>query len=169
MLLTGVVGVGTWTGGSALARLRNPDNITPLRLAAERIVARVDAPFVVFGHTHEPVHELLPRAGAYVNGGTWLPAIRPGLLRAFTHVVLRRTPPARSPSSASGGRRVAPVRRRRGLADAGPGAGPAPQASPVRLAAPAPQVAAAPPARARRRPRADLAGQRAPTPAIVAA
>jgi UDP-2,3-diacylglucosamine pyrophosphatase LpxH len=92
VLLTGAVGVGTWTGGSALARLRNPDNITPLRLAAERIVARVDAPFVVFGHTHEPVHDLLPRGGAYLNGGTWLPAIRPGLLRAFTHVVLRRTP-----------------------------------------------------------------------------
>jgi UDP-2,3-diacylglucosamine pyrophosphatase LpxH len=83
---------GAWAAGAAFAKVRNPDNILPLRLAAQRIRARVAAPFVVFGHTHEPVHEALPAGGAYVNSGTWLPAIRPGLLRAFTHVMLRRTP-----------------------------------------------------------------------------
>jgi UDP-2,3-diacylglucosamine pyrophosphatase LpxH len=82
----------TWWGGLQLAKVRNPDNILPLRMAAQRIRARVDAPFIVFGHTHEPIHEALPTGGAYVNSGTWLPAIRPGLLRAFTHVVMRRTP-----------------------------------------------------------------------------
>ena len=92
MAATGLVIAGAWGAGAALAKVRNPDNILPLRLAAQRIRTRVDAPFIVFGHTHEPVHEALPTGGAYVNGGTWLPAIRPGLLRAFTHVVLRRTP-----------------------------------------------------------------------------
>ncbi|HTJ46718.1 MAG TPA: hypothetical protein VL463_31645 [Kofleriaceae bacterium] len=84
--------LAAWGAGTQLAKVRNPDNILPLRLAAQRIRARVDAPFVVFGHTHEPVHEALPTGGAYVNSGTWLPAIRPGLRRAFTHVVMRRTP-----------------------------------------------------------------------------
>jgi UDP-2,3-diacylglucosamine pyrophosphatase LpxH len=92
LLASAAIVAGAWRAGMWLAGLRNPDNILPLRLAAQKIRARVDAPFVVFGHTHEPVHEGLPGGGAYVNSGTWLPAIRPGLLRAFTHVVLRRTP-----------------------------------------------------------------------------
>jgi UDP-2,3-diacylglucosamine pyrophosphatase LpxH len=92
VLATAAIVALAWWGGAQLAKLRNPDNVLPLRLAAQRIRARVDAPFVVFGHTHEPVHEALPGGGAYVNSGTWLPAIRPGLLRAFTHVMLRRTP-----------------------------------------------------------------------------
>jgi UDP-2,3-diacylglucosamine pyrophosphatase LpxH len=53
-----------------------------------RIQAVVDAPFVVFGHTHEPLDQMTAAGGRYLNSGTWLPAIRPGLLRAFTHVAI---------------------------------------------------------------------------------
>ncbi|MCE9574504.1 MAG: hypothetical protein K8W52_15255 [Deltaproteobacteria bacterium] len=92
LVLSALIVGGAYALGGWLASRRNPDNILPLKLAAARIRGRVDAPFVVFGHTHEALHEVLPSGGAYLNSGTWLPAIRPGLLRAFTHVVLRRTP-----------------------------------------------------------------------------
>jgi hypothetical protein len=47
-------------------------------------------PVVVFGHTHVAMRLPLSGGAVYLNGGTWLPAIRPGLLRAFTHVVILR-------------------------------------------------------------------------------
>jgi hypothetical protein len=40
----------------------------------------------VFGHTHDPRWQPLRSGGLYVNSGTWLPALRPGLRRSFTHV-----------------------------------------------------------------------------------
>src|SRR5207302_6965029 len=36
---------GAWAWGGWLAKVRNPDNTLPLRLAAQRIRARVGAPF----------------------------------------------------------------------------------------------------------------------------
>jgi hypothetical protein len=46
-------------------------------------------PFVVFGHSHNPVALPLDNGGWYFNTGTWLAAEKPGLLRAFTHVMIR--------------------------------------------------------------------------------
>jgi hypothetical protein len=60
-----------------------------LALMPERIRRHVDAPYVVFGHTHEPVCQGLREGGTYFNTGTWVPANKPGLLRVFTHVVIR--------------------------------------------------------------------------------
>jgi hypothetical protein len=50
----------------------------------QRLRKLVDAPIVVFGHTHDPRWQKLRSGGLYVNVGTWLPATRPGLRRSFT-------------------------------------------------------------------------------------
>ncbi|HEY8147173.1 MAG TPA: hypothetical protein VIG06_31040, partial [Kofleriaceae bacterium] len=59
-------------------------------LAGTRVLDRVDARYVIFGHTHEPVARAVGGEGkTYFNLGTWLPSGRPGMLRAFTHLVVR--------------------------------------------------------------------------------
>lgn len=58
----------------------------PMRSIPQRVRKHVDAPVVVFGHTHDPRWQPLRSGGLYVNSGTWLPALRPGLRRSFTHV-----------------------------------------------------------------------------------
>lgn len=70
-------------------RIASSDNEAALSVVPERIARQVDARFVVFGHTHEPVVEPLPFGGCYFNTGTWVPAGKPGILRAFTHVIIR--------------------------------------------------------------------------------
>lgn len=60
----------------------------PMRAVPQRIRKLVDAPVVVFGHTHDPRWQKLRSGGLYVNAGTWLPATRPGLRRSFTHVFI---------------------------------------------------------------------------------
>lgn len=69
-------------------RLRDPAEL--LALAGARIVQHIDARFVVMGHTHEPVAESVGEGRMYFNTGTWVPSGRPGLLRAFTHLVVRQ-------------------------------------------------------------------------------
>jgi UDP-2,3-diacylglucosamine pyrophosphatase LpxH len=61
----------------------------PMRAVPQRIKKLVDAPVVVFGHTHDPRWQPLRGGGVYVNSGTWLPATRPGLRRSFTHVTIQ--------------------------------------------------------------------------------
>lgn len=61
----------------------------PMLAVPERIRRHVDAPVVVFGHTHDPLQLALPEGGTYLNTGTWLPASRPGILRSFTHILIR--------------------------------------------------------------------------------
>lgn len=60
----------------------------PMRSIPQRIRKLVDVPFVVFGHTHDPRWQPLRSGGVYVNTGTWLPALKPGLRRSFTHVLI---------------------------------------------------------------------------------
>jgi UDP-2,3-diacylglucosamine pyrophosphatase LpxH len=60
----------------------------PMRAIPQRIRKHVDAPVVVFGHTHDPRWQPLRSGGLYVNAGTWLPATKPGLRRCFTHVMI---------------------------------------------------------------------------------
>ena len=64
----------------------------PMRAVPQRLRSLVDAPVVVFGHTHDPRWQKLRSGGIYVNAGTWLPATRPGLRRSFTFVLIQ--PPA---------------------------------------------------------------------------
>ena len=64
----------------------------PMRAVPQRLRGLVDAPVVVFGHTHDPRWQKLRSGGLYVNTGTWLPATRPGLRRSFTFVLIQ--PPA---------------------------------------------------------------------------
>jgi UDP-2,3-diacylglucosamine pyrophosphatase LpxH len=64
----------------------------PMRAVPQRLCRLVDAPVVVFGHTHDPRWQKLRTGGLYVNAGTWLPATRPGLRRSFTFVLIQ--PPA---------------------------------------------------------------------------
>ncbi len=61
----------------------------PMRAIPQRIRKLVDAPVVVFGHTHDPRWQPLRSGGLYVNSGTWLAATKPGLRRCFTHVVIQ--------------------------------------------------------------------------------
>ncbi len=75
--------------GRRIARRRVGNSEVSLGLAPERILRHVDAKYVVFGHTHEPVAQKLDAGRWYFNGGTWMPVGKPGLLRAFTHVVIK--------------------------------------------------------------------------------
>jgi UDP-2,3-diacylglucosamine pyrophosphatase LpxH len=61
----------------------------PMRAVPRRLRELVDAPVVVFGHTHDPRWQPIRDGGLYVNCGTWLPALRPGLRRSFTHVLVQ--------------------------------------------------------------------------------
>jgi UDP-2,3-diacylglucosamine pyrophosphatase LpxH len=77
---------------AAITRLLGRHLVTsqlPMRAVPQRIRRLVDAPLVVFGHTHDPRWQPLRGGGLYVNCGTWLPATRPGLRRSFTHVVIQ--------------------------------------------------------------------------------
>ena len=77
-----------------LGRGRMVDASLPLQIVPMRILEHVDARYVIFGHTHLPIAQRL--AGDeqgerwYYNTGTWVPSERPGILRAFTHVVIRQ-------------------------------------------------------------------------------
>jgi UDP-2,3-diacylglucosamine pyrophosphatase LpxH len=72
------------------ARDRSVDAAAALELAGTRVLDRIDARYVIFGHTHEPVARPVGAEGkTYFNLGTWLPSGRPGMLRAFTHLVVR--------------------------------------------------------------------------------
>lgn len=75
-----------------LGRGRNVNPALPLELVPDRILEHVDARFVVFGHTHQPVARPLGNGRWYFNSGTWMPSGKPGLLRCFTHVLIRHTP-----------------------------------------------------------------------------
>ena len=61
-----------------------------LALVPHRILDHVDARMVVFGHTHEPVAYPMGDGRTYFNTGSWIPAGKPGALRAFTHLVISR-------------------------------------------------------------------------------
>jgi len=70
-------------------RLRHPGHFMPE--AGARILETIDARFVVFGHSHEPVAESVGTGGKmYFNTGTWVPNGKPGMLRSFTHLVIRQ-------------------------------------------------------------------------------
>jgi UDP-2,3-diacylglucosamine pyrophosphatase LpxH len=79
-------------GAIALTRWLGTHLVTsqlPMRSVPQRLKALVDAPVVVFGHTHDPRWQKLRAGGLYVNAGTWLPATRPGLRRSFTFVLIQ--------------------------------------------------------------------------------
>ncbi|MEO6773626.1 MAG: hypothetical protein ABI467_11500 [Kofleriaceae bacterium] len=64
----------------------------PMRAVPRRLCELVDTPLVVFGHTHDPRWQPIRGGGLYVNSGTWLPALRPGLRRSFTYVLVQPRP-----------------------------------------------------------------------------
>lgn len=84
-------GAGAWAGARLMAGGGLLDPTVPLLLVPARIVRKVDVRFVIFGHTHDPLAQQLEDGRWYFNTGTWLPTGKPGLLRAFTHVLIRHT------------------------------------------------------------------------------
>jgi UDP-2,3-diacylglucosamine pyrophosphatase LpxH len=77
------IGISRWLGTHLVT------SQLPMRAIPQRIRRHVDAPVVVFGHTHDPRWQPLRSGGLYVNAGTWLPATKPGLRRSFTHVMIQ--------------------------------------------------------------------------------
>jgi UDP-2,3-diacylglucosamine pyrophosphatase LpxH len=70
-------------------RLLHPGHFMPQ--AGARILGEIDARFVVMGHSHEPVAQAIGTDGKmYFNTGTWVPSGKPGILRSFTHLVVRQ-------------------------------------------------------------------------------
>jgi UDP-2,3-diacylglucosamine pyrophosphatase LpxH len=90
LALAGVVAGGLIGAGLSIwsSRGREVDATATMELNSERILKLVDAKFVTFGHTHEPVARPLDNGAWYYNTGTWVPTGKPGLLRAFTHLVV---------------------------------------------------------------------------------
>jgi UDP-2,3-diacylglucosamine pyrophosphatase LpxH len=83
---------GAWAAAWWLSRARggtSPDE--HMRAVPTKIREHVRAPFVVFGHSHHPVALPLDGGGWYFNTGTWVATEKPGLLRAFTHLVIRHS------------------------------------------------------------------------------
>ncbi|MEZ4359785.1 MAG: hypothetical protein R3B48_06360 [Kofleriaceae bacterium] len=91
-MIAALVAAGVLTA-AVLASVRSSASMVgsqvPMLAVPDRIRRVVDVPLVVFGHTHDPRELPLEGAGVYVNTGTWLPASRPGILRSFTHVLVR--------------------------------------------------------------------------------
>jgi UDP-2,3-diacylglucosamine pyrophosphatase LpxH len=83
VVIGGAVALHTWLGKHHVT------SQLPMRAVPMRIKRLVDAPVVVFGHTHDPRWQPLRRGGLYLNTGTWLPATRPGLRRSFTHALIQ--------------------------------------------------------------------------------
>lgn len=82
---------GAWLTARVLEKVRAPiDPIAKLRAMPDLIRRHVRARFVIFGHSHDPVSMDLGDGGKYFNTGTWVAAEKPGLLRAFTHVLVRK-------------------------------------------------------------------------------
>ncbi len=82
LAIAGAAGFQSWLGKHMVT------SQLPMRSVPKRLRKHVDAPVVVFGHTHDPRWQPIIGGGLYVNSGTWLPATRPGLRRSFTHVVI---------------------------------------------------------------------------------
>lgn len=91
LALLGVIGGALIGGGLSIwsSRGREVDASATMELNSERILKIVGAKFITFGHTHEPVARQLANGSWYFNTGTWVPTGKPGLLRAFTHLVVR--------------------------------------------------------------------------------
>lgn len=90
-----VAGVSAQRLSTRLQRGRAVDPSVPLSMVPARILERVDARYVIFGHTHQPVARAILSSGSaawYFNTGTWVPSGKQGLLRSFTHVVIRCKP-----------------------------------------------------------------------------
>jgi UDP-2,3-diacylglucosamine pyrophosphatase LpxH len=85
VLLGGAWGAGLWLtharGGTC------PEE--RMKAVPQKIREHVSAPFVVFGHSHYPLALPLVGGGWYFNTGTWVATEKPGLLRSFTHLVIR--------------------------------------------------------------------------------
>jgi len=83
-----LVGTGIAVGGAVAAHLWLGKHMVlsqlPMRAIPIRLRRHLDAPVIVFGHTHDPRWQPLRSGGLYVNCGTWLPALRPGPRRSFT-------------------------------------------------------------------------------------
>ncbi len=77
------VGITRWLGRHMVT------SQLPMRAVPQRLRRLIDAPVVVFGHTHDPRWQKLRSGGLYVNTGTWVPATRPGLRRSFTFVTIQ--------------------------------------------------------------------------------
>jgi UDP-2,3-diacylglucosamine pyrophosphatase LpxH len=92
----GLVGAGVAIASSWYIQVRLGKHMVtsqlPMRAVPRRLRDLVDAPVVIFGHTHDPRWQPLHAGGLYVNAGTWLPALRPGLRRSFTHVLVQPRP-----------------------------------------------------------------------------
>jgi UDP-2,3-diacylglucosamine pyrophosphatase LpxH len=96
--VVGAIAVGL--GALAITRWLGRHMVTsqlPMRSVPLRLRKLVDAPVVVFGHTHDPRWQKLRSGGLYINAGTWLPATRPGLRRSFTFVTIQPPSAAADP------------------------------------------------------------------------
>ena len=80
------VAISRWLGKHLVA------SQLPMRAVPARLRKQVDAPVVVFGHTHDPRWQPLRGGGIYVNVGTWLAATKPGLRRSFTFALIQPRP-----------------------------------------------------------------------------
>jgi len=86
----GAVFATAFATGQVLARLRgHTDPDEQMKKVPQKIRDHVRTPFVVFGHSHQPVALPLAGGGMYFNTGTWVATEKPGLLRSFTHLVIR--------------------------------------------------------------------------------
>jgi hypothetical protein len=88
-----LLGLGAATAGAAWLHVWLGKHMVtsqlPMRAVPMRLRKLVDAPVIVFGHTHDPRWQPLRNGGLYINSGTWLPATRPGLRRSFTHILIQ--------------------------------------------------------------------------------
>jgi UDP-2,3-diacylglucosamine pyrophosphatase LpxH len=89
-LVPALLTAGAVLGNTVLARRRDLDPAKKLARVPQAIRRIVRAPFIVFGHSHDPVAQPLEEGAWYFNTGTWVAAERPGLLHSFTHLLIRR-------------------------------------------------------------------------------
>lgn len=82
--------IGATVASNLISRSREEvDPSKKMRAVTQRIRRLVHTPFVVFGHTHYPQAVELEDGGWYFNTGTWVATEKPGILKSFTHVLIR--------------------------------------------------------------------------------
>jgi UDP-2,3-diacylglucosamine pyrophosphatase LpxH len=88
--------VATAVVNQVLNKIRLEEPSAKLRLLPNSIKRLVNAPFIVFGHSHAPERIALDGGGTYFNTGTWA---SDDAAHAFTHLLVRPASDTEEPSA----------------------------------------------------------------------
>lgn len=87
--VAGVLTAATLTNRALHKQRADVDPEPKMKLVTETLRKMVRAPFVVFGHTHNPIAQPLSDGGMYYNTGSWFAPDEHFVPISFTHLMIR--------------------------------------------------------------------------------